>query len=287
MNIGVNSFGLKKPFYRDWDGTLQFLKNCGISSLEVCLAFLSERQRKAASEGNVQERPQIDSVQYAEARAAIWGGEDAVERIKHVRAQGLNVFSAHVMFNAQEPEELLELIPQMHDFSRKTGVCVFVYSPSKTIDELPVFFPVYNRMCEELANDGIRFLLHNHEAECMLKDGRSGLELVFEQCPTLGLELDVGWAKFAGRDILELMDTLQEHLLLIHLKDIRADASPETRNSCYTAVGEGCIPLGQILQKAKELALGEDAIIIDQDASEGDILSDIARGVEHIRRLTP
>ena len=263
------------------------MKEIGLSSLEVCVGFPSERQKRAASARAAQEKAPDDGFNYAEARAAIWGGEDAVERIRYVREHSLKVFSAHVMFDAQQPEELLELIPLLRDFSQKTGVRSFVYSPSRTPDELSAHIPAFNRICGDLKTDGIRFLLHNHEAECVLKDGKTGLELVMEQCPDLGLELDVGWAKYAGIDSLQLMDALRHHLLLIHLKDIRSDASPETRNSCFTAVGEGSIPLEQILRKAQAIGLDEDSLIIDQDASEGEILSDIANGVEHIRRLMP
>ena len=75
MHIGVNTFGLRGPFYRDRDNALERLKACGVSSLEVCVAFPSEeRPRKRTA-------PQDENFDYVEARAAIWGNEDAPEKI--------------------------------------------------------------------------------------------------------------------------------------------------------------------------------------------------------------
>lgn len=279
MHIGVNTFGLRGPFYRDRDNALERLKACGVSSLEVCVAFPSEeRPRKRTA-------PQDENFDYVEARAAIWGNEDAPEKIEEIRRCGLEVFSAHVMFEADTPEDMLIQLPRLRAFSEATGIRCIVFSPSKQSDDLVALIPGFDAVSSALAKDDILFLIHNHEQECMLKGGITGLELVLAQCPALGLELDVGWAEFAGRDSLELMDKLKAQLAMLHLKDIRSDASPETRNRCCTAIGEGSIPLVQIMDKARQLGLGDRRIIIDQDDSPSDILSDIARGMQNIQRL--
>ena len=100
----------------------------------------------------------------------------------------------------------------------------------------------------------------------------------------LKLELDVGWAKFAGASVVGLMKKYRDRIELLHFKDIREDACPENRSTCFTAVGEGSIPLKDILKEAKNCPIAEHGIIIDQDDSPTDILDDIKRGVEHIRR---
>ena len=279
MHIGVNAYGLRGPFYRDRDAALERLKACGVSSLEVCVVFPSEdRPRKRTA-------PRDENFDYVEARAAIWGHEDAPGKIEEIRSCGLEVFSAHAMFEADTPEEMLTQLPRLRAFSKATGIRRIVYSPSKWPDTLVTLIPAFDAVSTALAKEDILFLIHNHEQECRLMDGKTGLELVLAQCPALGLELDVGWAQFAGRDSLELMEKLKEHLTMLHLKDIRSDASLETRNSCFTAIGEGSIPLVQIMDKAQQLGLGDRRIVIDQDNSSTDILSDIERGMQNIQRL--
>ncbi len=138
-------------------------------------------------------------------------------------------------------------------------------------------------MSEALDKEGMKLAYHNHEVECMPEEGTTALDYIMEQCPLLKLELDAGWAKFAGLHPVELMKKYRDRLELLHFKDIKADASPETRNTCFTAVGEGSIPLKEILEEAKNCPIAEHGIIIDQDDSPTDILVDLANGVKHIR----
>ena len=79
------------------------------------------------------------------------------------------------------------------------------------------------------------------------------------------------------------MHRYRDRLILLHLKDIKADASPETRATCFTAVGEGAVNLVSVLKAAQTSNIMEHGIIIDQDDSEGDILDDIALGVKNIQ----
>ncbi|HHV12612.1 MAG TPA: hypothetical protein GXX75_20260 [Clostridiales bacterium] len=50
-------------------------------------------------------------------------------------------------------------------------------------------------------------------------------------------------------------------------------------------MGEGSIPLKEIMEEAKNCSLSEYAIIIDQDDSLGDMMADLATGVAKITRL--
>ena len=70
---------------------------------------------------------------------------------------------------------------------------------------------------------------------------------------------------------------------LLHFKDVRADACAENRDSCFTAVGEGSIPLGAIMATVPNCAIIEHGLILDQDDSPTDILVDIGKGAENIR----
>lgn len=56
-----------------------------------------------------------------------------------------------------------------------------------------------------------------------------------------------------------------------------------TREHCFTAIGEGAIPLQEIIQEAEHLPqLYEIGYVIDQDRSETDILQDTKASVMNI-----
>ena len=119
--------------------------------------------------------------------------------------------------------------------------------------------------------------------ECIPVNGVTALDYVLEQCPNLGLELDVGWAKFAGADPVVIMKQYHDRIPLLHFKDVSADACAENRDTCFTAIGEGSIPLKGIMAAAKDCAIVEHGLIIDQDDSPTDILDDLGLGAENIR----
>ena len=69
---------------------------------------------------------------------------------------------------------------------------------------------------------------------------------------------------------------------LLHFKDVRADACAANRDTCFTAIGEGSIPLREIMAEAPNCAIVDKGLIIDQDESPTDILADLALGAKNI-----
>lgn len=279
MKIGVNFFGPKRKLYHDFEGTLKTLKESGFSSAEVCVSFGGNME--PPEELKLQIPPEV----LREMAGGIWSLDVAAERIQTVRAHGLAVVSTHVMLGTvSSPEQLLEILPTLLEFGKQNQISCFVLSLMKGLTEMKRFVPALREMSETLVEAGISLAYHNHEMECFPEEGTTVLDYVLEQCPALKLELDVGWAQFAGASPLDVMEKYRERLILLHFKDIRADASPATRDTCFTAVGEGSIPLKAIMAEARRCAIAEHGLIIDQDDSLTDILADLTIGAQQIRR---
>ncbi len=280
MNIGVNFFGLKKNLYHDFNGTLEGLKKGGFTFVELCVIF-------AENLGPSEEiRKQLPEETLKEFTGGLWHYKDAGEKINKVRLAGFQVESAHLMVNTDgEPESLLEQLPKVLEFGKENQIKYFVISLMKELKDIKGYVPVLNHMIAELGEAGIQLLYHNHEIECMQEEGTTALDYLLENCPKLMLEPDVGWMKFAGVSSVEWMKKYRDRILLLHLKDIREDACQENRQQCFTAVGEGSIPLKEIMEEARNCPLAEYGVIIDQDDSMGDMLVDLAAGVRHIAEL--
>jgi len=278
MNIGINFFGPKIKLYHDFDGTLNTLKAGGITSAEICVSFSGNGE--PPKELNLSIPPEVVRA----FSGGIWSLNDAPARLERVRALGMTVVSCHMMLGGEMTSELLiEVLPDLLKFGQENGIRYYVFSPMKDTEGIKPLIPAIRQVSDALAEVGITLLLHNHEMECIPVDGVSALDYILEQCPNLGLQLDVGWAKFAGADPVGLMKKYGSRIPLLHFKDVRADACAENRDTCFTAVGEGSIPLREILAAAPCCALVEDCLIIDQDDSPNDILDDIALGAANIR----
>lgn len=279
MNIGVNFFGPKNKLYEDFEGTLEVLKQKGLTSAEICVAF--EGGGEPPKELDLQLPPEV----LAAMSGGIWNVDVAAEKLETVRAHGLPVLSCHVMVGTlSQPEQLTRLLPRLLEFGQENHISYYVLSPMKSLAAAKPFVPALRQVSDALAQAGITLALHNHEMECIPENGVTGLDYLLEQCPALGLELDVGWAQFAGADPVALMKKHHDRIPLLHFKDIRADACAANRDTCFTAIGEGSIPLAAILAEAENCAIVENGLIIDQDDSPRDILEDLAISAENIRK---
>lgn len=278
MNIGVNFFGPKHKLYQDFHGTLDTLKQAGFTSVELCVAF--QGGGEPPKELNLQIPPEI----IKSMSGGIWPLETASQRLKAVRDHGFTVLSCHMMLGFQfSPEQMVQLLPTLVEFGQENQIRYYVFSPMKGMAGIRPLIPAIKQVSDGLAEAGITLLLHNHEVECMPDEGTTVLDYILEQCPNLGLELDVGWAKFAGADPVVLMKKYHDRIPLLHFKDVRADACAANRDTCFTAIGEGSIPLREIMAEVPNCAIIEHGLIIDQDDSPTDILEDLALGVRNIR----
>ena len=69
---------------------------------------------------------------------------------------------------------------------------------------------------------------------------------------------------------------------IVHLKDIRMGKKGK---EMFAAIGEGDLPLSDVLSAAFACEFAEVGLIIDQDASS-DIIRDVRVSVENISRST-
>lgn len=95
------------------------------------------------------------------------------------------------------------------------------------------FKKVYLPAAEKMRDLGAKLLYHNHWFEFDKLDGKDVIERILEDFPedSIDFTLDLGWAAFAGKDVVELINTLKGRLSRIHLKDFAdmpADGSVDT-----------------------------------------------------------
>jgi sugar phosphate isomerase/epimerase len=108
-----------------------------------------------------------------------------------------------------------------------------------------------NGMAARLAIEGLRLGYHNHDHElALLPDGSPALEaLAAELDPSVRLEVDTYWAAVGGQDVPALLGRLGERVGYLHVKD-----GPVTRDDPMTAVGQGRMPVAEILAAAPPAA---------------------------------
>jgi sugar phosphate isomerase/epimerase len=179
---------------------------------------------------------------------------------------GLEAAGRHVPLEVLEGR-LDELAADARALGTPRAVLSWV-EPPRTIEQADALAARLGRVAEEAADRGLELGFHNHDGELKaLADGRSFLDRLLDQ--PLFLELDLGWAWWAGADPVALLERTRGRVPLVHLKDFRRRGE---RSFC--PVGDGGVGYDRVAPAAE--AAGVAWLIVEQDEAQGSAL-DAAR----------
>ncbi|HET9288360.1 MAG TPA: sugar phosphate isomerase/epimerase [Gaiella sp.] len=126
---------------------------------------------------------------------------------------------------------------------------------------------------------GLRLGFHNHDAEVgPLDDGRSLLDRLLEADTRLFLELDLGWAWYAGLDPISLLEATAGRAPLVHVKDMRRNGGP-----VHVPLGAGSVDYHALPGAATRA--GVEWLVVEQDEADGDELAAVETSLSQLRSL--
>jgi len=146
-----------------------------------------------------------------------------------------------------------------------------------TFDGLSRVADTLNGFAAKAAEYGMRLGYHNHWWEIEPRfEGRTALEeLAGLLAPGVFLEVDTYWAQVGGADVPELLRSLGDRVLALHVKD-----GPGVKDEPHTAVGKGVIDVPSILGAAP------DALrIVELDSCATDIFDAVAESRDYLAAL--
>ena len=139
--------------------------------------------------------------------------------------------------------------------------------------------------CLKLKEDGIDLYYHNHHIEFMkLENGKYLLDVLRENAPTMGFELDTHWIHRGGENPVEFIKKYAGSVRLLHLKDYKIAnvEMPDMSNGFdmkafanaffampvrFAELGAGSLPLKACIEAGLEG--GAEYFLIEQDDSYG------------------
>jgi sugar phosphate isomerase/epimerase len=127
---------------------------------------------------------------------------------------------------------------------------------------------------------GLRLGFHNHDGELrVLDDGRTVLDRLLElDDELLFLEIDLGWAWFAGVDPVELVARVAPRAPLVHVKDLAGASEPR-----FVPVGDGDVGYASVLPAIRER--GIEWLLVEQDETDGSALDAVRRSYTAVAGL--
>jgi sugar phosphate isomerase/epimerase len=280
--IGIQLFGLGKELGEDLEGTLQKLKDIGYEAVELAVLFGANIPKVREAVKEVEKRFGIP------LPASVWNPSQALKNMDILSKKSLAVSSCHIFCVAAYEGMLIDVLPEVIEFSKITGIKNYVVSYMLE-DYLGCekFSKDINKAIDILSPYGITVCYHNHETECRnLEENKIVLDYLLEQCDKkLKLQVDIGWADFGGLSVTDLMEKNKDRIVSVHLKDFMADACEENKHNSFTAIGEGRVPTFQALKIARDYPIFQYGIIIDQDESKVGMISDLQVGYKNIAKM--
>lgn len=246
--IGLQLYSIQSDAEKDLLGTLEKVKDMGYDSVQFAGLF----------------------------------GIPAKEVKKVLDSTGLTVAGAHIpldrfsgeAFKRQMEEQLLlendlMIMPYLTEEQRKS------------VDDYKRVVETLNEAGFRSKEYGIRVAYHNHDFEFYELDGKLPFDVIYRETdPELvKMELDTYWAKYAGFEPAELLNTYKYRCVSLHLKDM----TKKDDQKVSTIAGSGILDIKEFLNLADENKV--DYCVIEQEYFEGNPLTEVENGVQNVKAL--
>ena len=199
----------------------------------------------------------------------LFGAVDAPAMRTALDELGLAVAGRHILLDAD--------VDAVAEDARVLGcnrVALAWIDPVATVEERDDAVERITALAGRARAAGLDFGFHNHWSEVpALEDGVSLLALL---PGWIWLEIDLGWAWWAGTSPLELLAWARGRTPLVHVKDLRARGTRE-----FVPVGDGAVGYHGIVDKAAEL--GIDWLLVEQDELDRELAEALGRSMEALR----
>lgn len=155
----------------------------------------------------------------------------------------------------------------------------------KSIDAVVDFAKETNGYAERLKDEGLSLYYHNHHIEFAKFDGKYLLDIINENSPAMGMEIDVHWVQRGGLDPVRTLEKYAGRTAMVHLKDYRIGMMDESAFGMlgsgdiagfmaafkdvvqFAEVGEGNLDFPAIVPAAQ--AAGAEYLLVEQDELYG------------------
>jgi sugar phosphate isomerase/epimerase len=220
----------------------------------------------------------VAALGYREVELAGLPGVTAQAMQASLKRHGLDAPSMHASYDTLQ-RGLDAVLEEARVLGASYLVCPSVDAGErKTAEDWKRVCQTLNRIGQVVRSRGLMLAYHNHDFEFSpFVDGTTPFQLLMTETDPreVKLELDVYWVAKAGLDPVKHMQSGQDRILLVHLKDLARDSST-------VEVGKGTLDFERIVRTA--LAVGVKHLFVEQDTS-ADPLASIATSLRFLERL--
>lgn len=200
------------------------------------------------------------------------GGIDNILRLRSLGIQPLSVLPEMPQLREEGIEPFIKKAHLLEVDNIAVHSCCITNSfegKLNTYDEFMSDVELIEACAQKAAKEGLVLRYHNHMQEfTTIYSGLTAFEHMMRNSENIKLELDIGWAHYAGVDPVQIMKIWQNRLHAIHVKDYRHEPM-RLAYGCFmmpafTTVGTGVVNIEKCLRTACDI--GIDWAIVEQDS---------------------
>ena len=222
----------------------------------------------------------VKQLGYDAVQCSALGVIDAHELKRIVDGEGLTICATHTDYERMrnEPQAVID---EHNLWGCKHAAIGGLPQEYRNAEGYARFAKDASKVGKRLAEGGLTFSYHNHSFELERFNGRTGLELLYEESDPkyFNSELDTYWIQHGGGDPAAWIRKLKGRADIIHLKDMAMDGHTQL----FAEVGEGNLNWPAILDACKEA--GVEWYIIEQDTCQRDPFESLGISLRNLKEM--
>lgn len=251
IKLGAQLFTLRDYIktYEDTEETFEYLKNIGISVIQI---------------------------------SAI--GPIEPEKVAHlVKKYDMDVCITHSSFERMQNDldKLIEEHKAMNCSCIGIGAMPGIYE--RTQAGFEAFIKDFGKIAKKMRAAGIHFGYHNHSFEFeRFENGRTGMDMLIEDTDPDDFHfiLDTHWLQFGGVNPAEYIRKVKGRMEVCHFKDYKI-VNNERK---FAEIGHGNLNLSECFKACQDC--GVEYIVIEQDTCDIDPRESMAISYENLKKIT-
>ncbi|MCM8772650.1 MAG: sugar phosphate isomerase/epimerase [candidate division WOR-3 bacterium] len=137
----------------------------------------------------------------------------------------------------------------------------------------------FNKVIEKIKKSGLCLGYHNHAIELEKYDGKTGLEILLDNCPELLAEIDTYWIQFGGGDPSFWIEKYKERVSQVHFKDMGIIKNKQV----MPPIGDGNLNWERIIKSCKKSKVKYCLVEMDNPTIEP--FSAIQKSLEYLKKF--
>ena len=222
----------------------------------------------------------VKQLGYDAVQCSALGAIDPHELKRIVDGEGLTICATHTDYDRMrdEPQSVIE---EHNLWGCKHAAIGGLPQEYRSAEGYARFAKEASEVAKRLAEGGLTFSYHNHSFELERFNGRTGLEILYEDSDPkyFNSELDTYWIQHGGGDPAAWIRKLKGRAYIVHLKDMAMD----NRTQLFAEVGEGNLNWPAILDACKEA--GVEWYIVEQDTCQRDPFESLGISLRNLKAM--